>query len=183
MGQGNGSQMFVHLPKDILKARGAEVEQQEVQTFLEFVALLNLPPLPHTGGSVANSRLCWNSKQRQCSLIYVPSWSGLWVTWSWSHFPRQRWPAMHPRCIWETPKFASLHCPHQFPAGPPNPVGNCRPQPLGAATLPHLAPVTCLQGKSVKEVLVQQRTFDQKGSGNICHEKRVRSLYGWISDL
>lgn len=44
MGQGNSSQLFVHLLKDILKARGAEVEQQEAQTFLEFVALLH--PLP-----------------------------------------------------------------------------------------------------------------------------------------
>ena len=37
MGQGYSRQMFVHLLKDILKARGAKVEQKQVQKNLEFV--------------------------------------------------------------------------------------------------------------------------------------------------
>lgn len=34
MEQGNSRQLFIHLIKDILKARGAKVEQQQVQEFL-----------------------------------------------------------------------------------------------------------------------------------------------------
>ncbi|KAM7327005.1 hypothetical protein ACRRTK_013372 [Alexandromys fortis] len=37
MDQGNSRQLFIHLIKDILKARGAKVKQQQVQEFLEFV--------------------------------------------------------------------------------------------------------------------------------------------------
>lgn len=38
MERGNSRQLFIHLIEDILKARGAKVEQQQVQRFLEFVA-------------------------------------------------------------------------------------------------------------------------------------------------
>lgn len=37
MVRGNSRQLFIHLIEDILKARGAKVEQQQVQRFLEFV--------------------------------------------------------------------------------------------------------------------------------------------------
>lgn len=37
MGQGNSSQLIVHLLRDILRARGDDVEQQKIQKFLEFV--------------------------------------------------------------------------------------------------------------------------------------------------
>ncbi|XP_041911056.1 endogenous retrovirus group K member 5 Gag polyprotein-like [Arvicola amphibius] len=40
MEQGNSRQLFIHLIKDTLKARGAKVEQQQVQEFLEFVERL-----------------------------------------------------------------------------------------------------------------------------------------------
>lgn len=46
-GQRDSSQLFVHLLIDILKARGAQVQQQ-LKTFLEFVDLVNLPfPASH----------------------------------------------------------------------------------------------------------------------------------------
>lgn len=45
MERGNSSQLFVHLLGYILKVKGTQVEQEQRKTFLEFVAILNLPPL------------------------------------------------------------------------------------------------------------------------------------------
>lgn len=43
MERGNSSQLFVHLLGYVLKVKRTQVEQQQRKTFLEFVAILNLP--------------------------------------------------------------------------------------------------------------------------------------------
>lgn len=46
--QGKRNQLSVELPRDILKARGAQVQWRQIQKFLEFVNSLNfLPPPQH----------------------------------------------------------------------------------------------------------------------------------------
>lgn len=108
MERGNSSQLFVHLLGYILKVKGTQVEQQQRKTFLEFVAILNLPPLH-----------CW------CSHCHFQTASGLWeVKVVWPCMPtlssQPAKPAAHmvlELLQWQPPELLCCYYVCQLPLG------------------------------------------------------------------